>query len=223
MTHGAAHAIQAALGLSDDDVQTSVTSKPSTATRYVGTRSSNSNSLVKTTHRSYDSASSRITPNDSHLELQQAMTASLEDLSAYAYGLFQAADDGSTAVHVCVFGRGPMARHIVNATFAERFQDAQALVEKAIHYQLAPCILLAPYVPFGPRECRCFHHTFFSFFLKTPNPRLMGPLYQDGGARGAAAVDGRRDGILARQTGVQQVGSSEGETTILCAAGGMTV
>lgn len=153
VTHGAVHAIQAALGFSDDDVHAFAISELST--RYVGTHSSSSTSLVKTAHRSYCSTTPRITPNDSHLELQQAMTASLADLSAHAYGPFQAADDGSTAVHVCVLGSGPMARHAVNATFAERFQDVQALLEKAIHYQLAPCLLLAPYVPFGPRERQC--------------------------------------------------------------------
>jgi hypothetical protein len=38
----------------------------------------------------------------------------------------------------------------VNAAFAERFQNAQALLEKAIHYHLAPCFLMAPYVLFDP-------------------------------------------------------------------------
>jgi hypothetical protein len=76
------------------------------------------------------------------------MTTSLAGMSAC--GPFQTTDDGSTAVHVCVLGPGSIVRHAVNAVFAERFQNAQALLEKAIHYHLAPCLLMAPYVPFDP-------------------------------------------------------------------------
>lgn len=70
------------------------------------------------------------------------MVASLVEFGASE--AFQVADDGSAALHACVLGPGPMVRHTVNASFAERFLDAQALSEKAIHYHLPPCLLVAP-------------------------------------------------------------------------------
>ena len=80
--------------------------------------------------------------NDRHADLKQVLLASLAEVAAC--GPFRAADDGFTALHACVLGPGPMLRHTVNAAFAERFHGAEALVEKAIHHRLAPCLLMTP-------------------------------------------------------------------------------